>query len=38
MREEEEEEEWWVGTLTVIAVTVRWLDHPSHQGCCNGSL
>ena len=28
--EEEEEEEEWVEMWTVIAVTVRWLVHPSH--------
>ena len=29
--EEEEEEEWeWMEMWTVIAVTVRWLVHPSH--------
>ena len=28
--EEEKEEEEWVEMWTVIAVTVRWLVHPSH--------
>ena len=27
---EEEEEEEWVEMWTAIAVTVRWLVHPSH--------